>query len=102
LDCSDVCALTVTVFKGTAGCVLASRLSENPNIQVLLIESGTRQEVILRIQQTILISIRSSSDVLFSRIPFGLSRLFHTKYDYNLYTTPQSNAGGVPRYWPRG
>jgi len=74
----------VIVGGGTAGCVLASRLTEDPNIRVLIIESGD-----------------SSSDVLFSNIPAAYSQLFHSKHVFEFYTTPQENAGGSRRFWPR-
>ncbi|KAG2127230.1 hypothetical protein DEU56DRAFT_820837, partial [Suillus clintonianus] len=75
----------VIVGGGTAGCVLASRLSEDPNLRVLLIEAGG-----------------SSKNVMESRIPSGFVQLFRTPRDYHLYTEPQRHAGNKKKYWPRG
>ncbi|KAI0354311.1 GMC oxidoreductase [Trametes cingulata] len=75
----------VVVGGGTAGCVLASRLSEDPNVTVLLIEAGSSHE-----------------QSLFSRIPLGFPRLFQTVYDWKYETTPQKAFAGRAVYWPRG
>ncbi|KAF8641732.1 hypothetical protein AX16_009842 [Volvariella volvacea WC 439] len=75
----------IIVGGGTAGCALASRLSENPNLKVLVLEAGT-----------------SGRSLLYTRIPIAYSRLFHTKHDYNLYTEPQEHANGKVKFWPRG
>jgi len=50
----------VIVGAGTAGCVLASRLTEDPEVSVLLIEAGTR------------------SRKLETRIPAAFPRLFRS------------------------
>ena len=74
----------VIVGAGSAGCVLASRLTENPDIQVLVLEAGppdTADEI---------------------HIPAAISQLFQGPYDWNYATIPQQRAGDRSIYWPRG
>ncbi|KAJ7430523.1 GMC oxidoreductase [Mycena galericulata] len=75
----------IIVGGGTAGCVLASRLSEDLTISVCLVEAG-----------------ESSLSVPHSRIPCAYSKLFGSDRVFNFETTDQSNAFGTTRYWPRG
>ncbi len=74
----------VIVGAGSAGCVLASRLSENPDSRVLLLEAGPPD----------------TADEL--HIPAAVNLLFQTAYDWNYQTVPQDRAGGRSIYWPRG
>jgi choline dehydrogenase len=74
----------VIVGAGSAGCVLASRLSENPDTRVLLLEAGPPD----------------TADEL--HIPAAVNLLFQTAYDWNYHTVPQDRAGGRSIYWPRG
>ena len=74
----------VIVGAGSAGCVLAGRLSENPSVSVLLLEAGppdTADEI---------------------RIPAALNLLFQSSYDWGFRTVPQDRAAGQSVYWPRG
>lgn len=74
----------VIVGAGSAGCVLAARLSEDPDTRVLLLEAGgadSRREI---------------------RIPAAFSRLFGTECDWAYQTVPQAHLGGRRLYWPRG
>jgi choline dehydrogenase len=74
----------VIVGAGSAGCVLASRLSADPGRTVLLLEAGGRdrgQEI---------------------GIPAAFSKLFHTPFDWDYRTVPQPGLGGRELYWPRG
>jgi choline dehydrogenase len=74
----------IVVGAGSAGCVLAARLSANPRVKVLLLEAGkadARQEI---------------------RIPAAFSKLFHSEYDWDYYTEPEPVTANRPRYWPRG
>ncbi|KAJ7575280.1 GMC oxidoreductase [Mycena floridula] len=70
---------------GTAGCVLASRLSENPETSVLLLEAG-----------------KSDQDHLFSRIPLTFARLFKSDADWDYETILQDGLGGRTSHCPRG
>jgi len=74
----------VIVGAGSAGCVLAARLTENPSVSVLLLEAGppdTADEI---------------------HIPAALNLLFQSGYDWGFRTVPQDKAAGQSVYWPRG
>jgi choline dehydrogenase len=74
----------VVVGAGAAGCVLACRLTEDPELSVLLIEAGSR------------------SRKLETRIPAAFSRLYRTEVDWGDSTTPQSELAGREIVFPRG
>jgi choline dehydrogenase-like flavoprotein len=74
----------VIVGAGSAGCVLAARLSEDPSVRVLLIEAGGRD--------------RS----LNIKIPAAFAKQFHTKLDWDFATEPEPHVDGRSLYIPRG
>jgi choline dehydrogenase len=74
----------IIVGAGSAGCVLAARLSADSSVSVLLLEAGP------------------ADDAAEIQAPAALSRLFQSAYDWNYTTVPQHRAGGRSVYWPRG
>ena len=74
----------VIVGGGSAGCVLAARLSEDPQVRVLLLEAGP------------------AADADEIKIPAAMSRLHQSGYDWKYFTVPQERAQGRSVYWPRG
>ncbi|EIM79461.1 GMC oxidoreductase [Stereum hirsutum FP-91666 SS1] len=75
----------VIVGGGTAGCVLASRLSEDAGTTVLLIEAGNSHE-----------------KEFLTRIPLAWPRLLKTRVDWDYETTPQKHANDRVIPIPRG
>lgn len=74
----------VIVGAGSAGCVLAARLTEDPSVRVALIEAGgpdTAQEI---------------------HIPAAFPQLFKTQYDWDFATDPEPQLDGRRTYLPRG
>jgi choline dehydrogenase-like flavoprotein len=74
----------VVVGAGSAGCVLANRLSEDPGATVLLLEAGG--------------SDRHPN----VRIPAAFSKQFKTRLDWDLETEPEPGCGQRRLYVPRG
>ncbi len=74
----------VIVGAGTAGCVLASRLTEDPDVSVLLIEAGRRGRK------------------LEIRIPAAFSKLYRSDVDWGDSTVPQKELDGREIVFPRG
>lgn len=75
----------IIVGAGSAGCVLAHRLSERPDVRVLLLEAGGRDFHPL------------------IHMPAGLSRLVgNTTLNWEFYTEPEPELNNRRLYWPRG
>ena len=74
----------IIVGAGSAGCVLANRLSQDPDVSVLLLEAGGRGRHMMM------------------RIPAGFSRLQKTAVDWGFLTVPQRHLNDRRLTFPLG
>jgi choline dehydrogenase len=75
----------VIVGAGSAGCALAARLSEDPDVSVCLLEAGAPDNSVL------------------IRAPAGIALTLPTRlYNWAFETVPQKGLGGRRGYQPRG
>jgi choline dehydrogenase-like flavoprotein len=74
----------IIVGVGSAGCVLANRLSADPTVRVLLLEAGGKDR---------------SPNI---KIPAAFAKQFHTKLDWDYATEPEPYVDGRELYIPRG
>ncbi len=80
-DCYDY----IIVGAGSAGCVLANRLSQDPAVRVLLLEAGPRDWH------------------PFIHMPAGLAKLVNNKgVNWNYDTAPEPQLNQRRLWWPRG
>ncbi len=75
----------IIIGAGSAGCVLANRLSEDPDVKVLLLEAGGRDWH------------------PFIHMPAGLAKLVGRKgINWNYETAPEPQLDNRSLWWPRG
>lgn len=74
----------VIVGAGSAGCVLAARLSEDPAVQVVVLEAG------------------APDAAMEIHIPAAFGKLFKSKWDWDFQTEPEPGLDGRTVYLPRG
>lgn len=75
----------IIVGAGSAGCVVASRLSEDPSVRVLLLEAGP------------------PAGGFWMRTPAGMAMLFHSeRVNWRYETEPVPMLNGRRIFWPRG
>jgi choline dehydrogenase-like flavoprotein len=74
----------IVVGTGSAGSVVANRLSADPSEQVVVLEAGPRDKN------------------NFIHIPAGFAKLFRSEVDWDYLTEPQKELDGREIYWPRG
>ncbi|MEA2466812.1 MAG: choline dehydrogenase, partial [Thermoleophilaceae bacterium] len=74
----------VIVGAGSAGCVLAARLTEDPDVSVLLVEAGPPD-----VKENI-------------HVPAAFGSLFKTDVDWDYATAPEDGCNGRMMFLPRG
>ena len=75
----------IVVGAGSAGCVLAARLSEDPATRVLLLEAGPPDRSI------------------WIHLPIGYGKtMWDSRYNWCFHTDPEPTMNGRRIYWPRG
>ncbi len=74
----------IIIGAGSAGCVLANRLSADPNTSVLLLEAGGKD---------------SKLEI---GVPAGYIKLHRSEVDWGFWTEPQEHVDGRKIYLPRG